>query len=458
MEFPIRRVIEGFYGRPWTWAERIEVARSCAAPAMTHYVYAPKDDPLHRHHWRQPYGVDDLDGFTSLAAEGALALGFALSPGLDIRAGDPDDQAELAAKVDQVVAVGASLVVIAYDDLPLRSDVSPARRGADHAEVTNRVVDHLAGRATVALVPTDYTGTTSTPYLDAVATALAPDVPVGWTGRFVVNDTITGSDAQARADALGGRPPLLWDNYPVNDAFMTDRLFLGPLRGRDPALAERCSGYLANAMVQPRCNALPLTATAAFCRGEDPEAAWRAAAEESGLTTFAEACDGGRPVSLVAALADAERGHGDSNADVDGRSRQAVAALRRWLERAATASAPGLEGEADGWVRQVAAEANVGLAALRLLDAARAGDGASVAAESVMLGLTWPKLRRDGHTVMGPRLSVRPVFDQDSNGDWVFHRASVTEDGNAIDRLVRLALDVASSESGQPGRPARPER
>ena len=50
--------------------------------------------------------------------------------------------------------------------------------------------------------------------------------------RSVVNDEITVDDACCPSEALGGRPPLLWDNVPVNDAVMADRLFMGPLRGR----------------------------------------------------------------------------------------------------------------------------------------------------------------------------------------------------------------------------------
>lgn len=43
-------IIEGFYGTPWTWRERREVAASLAGAGMDTYVYAPKDDPLHRRH------------------------------------------------------------------------------------------------------------------------------------------------------------------------------------------------------------------------------------------------------------------------------------------------------------------------------------------------------------------------------------------------------------------------
>ncbi|MCB1015823.1 MAG: beta-N-acetylglucosaminidase domain-containing protein [Acidimicrobiales bacterium] len=55
MPWDIRGLIEGFYGRPWSWDERCAVARFVAERGMTHYVYAPKDDPRHRERWRDPY-------------------------------------------------------------------------------------------------------------------------------------------------------------------------------------------------------------------------------------------------------------------------------------------------------------------------------------------------------------------------------------------------------------------
>ena len=51
----ISGVIEGFYGRPWTEAQRIEMMDWIAAAGMNLYVYAPKDDVKLRARWREPY-------------------------------------------------------------------------------------------------------------------------------------------------------------------------------------------------------------------------------------------------------------------------------------------------------------------------------------------------------------------------------------------------------------------
>jgi hypothetical protein len=225
---------------------------------------------------------------------------------------------------------------------------------------------------------------------------------------------------------------------------MGDRLFLGPLRGRDPHLDVACSGYLANPMVQPRASKLPLASVAAYLRGADPVRAWEAEADAAGLRTFAEACDGFHPRALVDALISAS---GEPSSD---RWRDALDELRLWLEEAARCEAPELAGEVERWLDQVHAEANVGLAAVRVLERIRpnrhrgdaAPDPSGAVERALMLTVLWQQVRRADVSVLGERLGVRPVLGQDEVGQWVFHRAAVTEDANAVDALVRFALDT----------------
>ena len=435
---PIRGYIEGFYGTPWTWDERLAVARACAERGMTHYIYAPKDDPKHRLRWRDLYGPMKLVGFDRLIAGSGLTVGFAISPGNDIDVTDAEDRKALRVKVDQIVDLGVPLVMLALDDIPFDPLSGPA-----HAELTTELAEHMDGRAELILVPTEYVGMEQTPYLDALAEGVPAGVPIGWTGAAVVNDTITADQARRRAEALGGRPPLLWDNYPVNDALMADRLFMGPLWGRDPRLHDVCSGYLANAMVQPHASMLPLASIAGWLRGEDPLSAW--AAEAGPLRIFAEACDGAVPQALAQGLADAV---GTPDWPV------AVTEVATWLNAAATCEAPGLGTEAAEWLAQVHREARLGLSALRLIQAGRpyvtvdpGGQGQVTAPdpdlavmEAFGIAAHWPKIRRSPVTVMGPRCSFRPVLGQRSDGAWRMQRSSVEENQNAVDAIVRLAL------------------
>src|SRR5262249_10499647 len=55
---PLRGTIEGFYGSPWTPAERLDQMAFYGDNKMNTYIYAPKDDPYHRDQWRVPYPPD----------------------------------------------------------------------------------------------------------------------------------------------------------------------------------------------------------------------------------------------------------------------------------------------------------------------------------------------------------------------------------------------------------------
>jgi hyaluronoglucosaminidase len=420
-------LIEGFYGPPWSWSARTEVLAWCHGRGLDLYLYGPKDDPFHRERWPDPYPVAELDAFAALVATHTLTVGYAVSPGLSIDVDDADDRRALATKVDQLLGVGVGVIALLLDDIPVRPGLGP-----EHARLTAWLHQHVAGRAQLILVPTEYAGVAPSAYLDALVEAVPADVAIGWTGRRVVCDTITVADARARADAVGGRAPLLWDNYPVNDGLMADRLFLGPLRGREPGLIDVCSGYVANPMVQPQASRLPLASVAGLVAGQDPDQAWADAADQLGWRVLAEACDGRHPVALVdAALVGLEAG-----------DPRGLDALEAWLRLARHVTAPGLEDEAGPWIDQVQAEARIGRAAVRLLRAGLADAEAATGEEAMGLALGWQALRRSAVTAMGPRCSIRPILYNDDHGRWRWDPASVEVDGNAIDRLVRFALGL----------------
>ena len=439
-----RGVLEGFYGRPWTWDERIEVSQHCAARGMTHYVYAPKDDPKQRHAWREPYTEAELDEFRRVAAEGGLVLGCSVSPGLDIDYRSDRDRALLMAKIQQYVDAGAGLISLQFDDIPHRPEL-----GVEHADITTWVHQQLGRDVILTMCPVEYVGWDRTPYLDAIADGVPEDVPICWTGRYVVNDAITVEDAGRRAAVLGGRKPSLWDNYPVNDGWMVDELYLGPLRGRERGLEDACDGLMFNALVQPRAGTLPLASIAAWLRGDDPVVAWRDEADRLGWRVFAEACDGEVPRALADALA-AEHG-GPAWPD-------AMRPLVTWLRAASTCAAPGIEDEVGEFLDAVHREATFALRALRAyqdtkpvarIDADGRGRATTHDEDASMAHIPrvvqeWKEIRRGRQQVLGPRLSTKVAFRASSTGGMTMGPESVREDLSAVDTIVRAALQVTS--------------
>ena len=81
-------VIEGFYGQPWSAADRAELFDWMAAWGLNTYLYAPKDDLKHRALWREPYLPEEaapLHDLIQRCRQRGLRFIHALGPGLDIR-------------------------------------------------------------------------------------------------------------------------------------------------------------------------------------------------------------------------------------------------------------------------------------------------------------------------------------------------------------------------------------
>jgi hyaluronoglucosaminidase len=253
----IRGVIEGFYGRPWSHAERLDLIAFCGREGLSTWVHAPKDDPFHRERWRDPYPDDELARLAELARHGdahGVEVVWAIAPGLSIREGE---LTLLEAKREQVLGAGVHDVQLLWDDID-RDFVSAAAQ----AEISNAFGARV-------VCPMGYAGAGRTPYRDTFGSLLDPQTVVYWTGPDVVPAAITRADLDGAADAFG-HELLLWDNYPVND-FDPGRLFLGPLRGRDPALAGgRFAGIVANGMLQAVPSKLALATVADWAR--DPAA------------------------------------------------------------------------------------------------------------------------------------------------------------------------------------------
>ena len=287
----IRGVVEGFYGPPWTHAERLDLLAFCGREGLTTWVHAPKDDPWHRRLWREPYPEPELERLAELAAAAArhgVEFTYALAPGVSICYSDDADFEALLAKLEQLREIGVRRFQLLFDDVEqeLNCPRDEQRYGhearpsaAAQADLSNRVLRALPQAGPLVVCPRGYAGTERTDYRECFGRLLEPDVVVYWTGPEVVSPAITRADLDAAADGFG-HELLLWDNYPVND-FAPRTLFLGPLTGRDPELADgRCAGLVANAMLQAVPSKLALATVAEWARDThayDPLAAYERA-------------------------------------------------------------------------------------------------------------------------------------------------------------------------------------
>ena len=315
---PWRGIVEGFYGEPWSFDERIRMFGFAASVGLDRYLYAPKSDPWHRERWREPYPDDEAArlGALARAAEAAgVQFSYAISPGLSMRYADDADHRALAAKCRQLWDAGVRSFALLFDDVPyeLQSDADRARFG-DGAEATGRAHGHTAARfrdgflaqhgliEPLVFCPTDYAGVAHSPYRAGLAAELPPDARILWTGADIVVAEVSRDDV-VRAVESYGRQVILWDNFPVND-FDRSRLFLGPLTGRTTdAEGSGLLGIAANPMVEAAASRFALSSVGDWAldpSGYDPrDAAGRAfervAPDAPGLRTLVEACSAWPP-------------------------------------------------------------------------------------------------------------------------------------------------------------------
>jgi hyaluronoglucosaminidase len=237
--FRQRGIVEGFYGRPWAHADRLWWIDRLAELGRNTYVVAPKDDPLQRQRWREPYPAEEWARFGELVRRGrdaGVTVGFALSPGLSIRYADAADVATLVEKLRAFAALGSRFLALCVDDVPTELVHAEDRAAfgslaAAHVALAHAVQRALGPEVALWLVPTDYAGNESSPYLEELGAALDPAIEVAWTGRTTVPPTVRADEAAARA-ALLRRKVLLWDNVPVSDGPMRTMLHLTPYAGR----------------------------------------------------------------------------------------------------------------------------------------------------------------------------------------------------------------------------------
>ncbi|TJZ55842.1 hyaluronidase [Streptomyces piniterrae] len=294
----VRGTAEGFFGRPWSRAQRLAQLDFMGRTKQNRYLYAPGDDPYRQALWREPYPAEQRADFRALAERARanhVTLGWAIAPGQAMCLSSEEDMRALRRKVDAMWALGVHSFQLQFQDVSYSEwhcgadeemfGSGPQAAAAAQARVAGALAAHLRerhpGSAPLSLMPTEYYQDGATAYRDALSDALDDRVEVAWTGIGVVPRTITGGELSATR-AVFRHPLVTMDNYPVND-YARDRIFLGPYTGREPAVATGSAVLLANAMEQPVASRIPLFTAADFAwnpRAYDPSESWDAAIDD----------------------------------------------------------------------------------------------------------------------------------------------------------------------------------
>ncbi len=258
-------IIEGFFGREWSWQERREHVSFLAAQGFNSYLYAPKGDRWLRRDWASPFPPSHLTQLRELAEtcrQQGIAFGIGLSPMELYRDFNQSQRQALAAKLEVLNLLQLDRLCILFDDM--RGDLP------DLAQRQLEIVEFSAGitnAASLAVCPTYYSsdpvlervfGTMPGDYLEDLGAGLATGIDIFWTGPKVLSKDYPAAHLQLIGTKLR-RKPLIWDNYPVNDGKqLVDFLHLRPFHPHKAVLGEWASGHCANPMNQAWLSRIPL--------------------------------------------------------------------------------------------------------------------------------------------------------------------------------------------------------
>lgn len=251
-ELPVRGVVEGFYGTPWSHEARLSVISFFGKNKLNAYFYGPKNDPYHTTpNWRKLYPEADAARLRELidsCKANMVEFTWAVHPGADIKWTDAD-YSDILAKFNQLYSLGCRSFAIFFDDIK-GEGTNPHKQAAFMNRLTKEFVQKKGDVAPLAMCPTDFTrawadGSDKGP-LAVYGRELDPSVRVMWTG-----DAVCGDIPKATLDWVNARtrrPALVWWNYPVTD-YAPKYLNQGPVYGLDTkSTSSDLCGLLSNPM------------------------------------------------------------------------------------------------------------------------------------------------------------------------------------------------------------------
>lgn len=267
-DLPLRGVVEGFYGTPWSHKVRLSLIDFYGRFKMNSYLYGPKDDPYHSSpNWRLPYPEKEAKNIHELVEacnRNYVDFVWAIHPGQDIKWNEEDYQ-NLLHKFQLMYDLGVRSFAIFFDDIS-GEGTNPEKQTALLNRLNKEFVETKGDVSSLVVCPTDYTKLWANPSpqgsLVTYGKTLDPSVEVFWTGDAVCSDLTRGTLEWVNSRIQ--RPAFFWWNYPVTD-YVRHILMQGPVYGLDTTLtAENVSGLVSNPMEHGEASKLALYGVADY--------------------------------------------------------------------------------------------------------------------------------------------------------------------------------------------------
>jgi hyaluronoglucosaminidase len=269
-------IIEGYFGRAWTWQDRKTVVTRLAPAGYRFFHYAPKIDAKLRRNWQILHDTAEAESIRQFAAHCAdqnVRFGIGLSPYAAHIDFCSDTKSALKQKILHLNSLGIEDFALLFDDM--RGDFDDlAKRQAD---IMAFAIEHSTA-SRFFMCPSYYSndptldrvfGQRPDNYLSTLGKTLDPGVGIYWTGEEVcAREYRDGHLADVSAQLQ--RKIALWDNYPVNDGpRMSNYLHLRAFTGRPANMGAYVRHHAINPASQPMLGCIPaLTLLHCYSEGD----------------------------------------------------------------------------------------------------------------------------------------------------------------------------------------------
>lgn len=278
-DVPERGLVEGYYGNPYSQADRLSMFDFMGKQKMNTYIYGPKDDAYHKSKWRENYPqeqADKIKEYVAIANANKVKFIWAIHPGEDIR-WNKTDSTNMVNKLKAMYDLGVRAFAVFFDDIG-GDGTDPTRQAGLLNYITDEIVNKYEGVAPLILCPTQYNKSWSSgDYLNILGTKSYGSVRIMWTGNSVI-DMINESDMDWINKQIS-RKAYIWLNFPVND-YCVDHLLMGTTYGNDLTIASQLSGFTSNPMEYAEASKVSLYSIADYTwnmRDYEPNSSWKRA-------------------------------------------------------------------------------------------------------------------------------------------------------------------------------------
>jgi len=283
-----RGVVEGFYGNPYSFEDRLRLFDFMGRNKMNAYIYGPKNDPYHGfgNKWREPYPEEkaiEIKKLIDVAHSNKVNFIWAVHPGNNISWDDKDgdgvvdDFKACVNKFQKMYDLGVRSFAVFFDDIGgIGTDA------ANQAKMMNYLNDNFIKQMPdvhpLILCPTQYNERrTKGDYMDILKTQMDTSIRIMWTGKSVIHQI--DKETMDWINPRMGRKAYIWWNYPVTD-YSLDRLLMGAVTYNGQDIAPQLAGFVANPMEYAEASKVALFSIADYCwnmQAYDAKASWRKA-------------------------------------------------------------------------------------------------------------------------------------------------------------------------------------